>query len=405
MGEILLEPVARGASRRRFEIVERKGLGHPDSICDAVVEEAARTVAREYLGRFGRVLHFNLDKAFLSAGAATPRFGGGTLDEPMLFVYGDRAEMEHQGVRVHLAELVEQAARRWLKANLPALDPAKHVVFQCELRRGSPELSRIYGSRGSTAANDTSTGVGFAPLTETERLVLECEHYLNGRGFKARFPETGQDIKVMAVRRDARLDVTIALAFIDRALRDERAYRDRKRAVMEDVTAHLRARLASLQELSVRINTLDEPGLGEAGAYLTVTGTSAESADSGQVGRGNRLPGFVSATRPWSAEAVAGKNPLCHVGKIYNHIAQRLAMRVAALECVAEANVFLVSRIGEAIERPQSTTLSLELADGVALGDVRDPIERITEETLREIASFVPDWLNGHGRREEAIVA
>lgn len=392
---MLLETLASPMSARRFEIVERKGLGHPDSICDAVMEEAARTVVREYLGRFGRVLHFNLDKALLSAGAATPRFGGGTVDEPMLFVYGDRAVHEHEGLRIPLAEIVEHTARRWLKSHLPTLDPAKHVVFQCELRRGSPELSRLYASPEAAAANDTSTGVGFAPLTETERLVIEAEQYLNGTPFKSRFPETGQDVKVMGVRHDASLKLTIALAFIDRRLRDEATYLRRKEEVKADVTRHLEARLEQVQALAIRVNTLDEPGLGEQGAYLTVTGTSAESADSGQVGRGNRLQGFSAATRPWSAEAVAGKNPLCHVGKVYNHMAQRLAERLVTIDGVIEANAFLVSRVGAPLETPQSMTLSLVLARGAALEDVREPVEGLTDDTLREIATFVPDWLHG----------
>lgn len=382
------------AASRDFEIVERKGLGHPDSICDAVMEEAARALVREYLDRFGRIQHFNLDKALLAAGEANPRFGGGRVERPMRFVFGDRAVAGLEGMRLPVAELVEQTARGWLAENLPELDSRNHIVFQSELRAGSPELSALYASP-SAEANDTSTGVGFYPWTETERLVLEAEQYLNGVTFKSRFPETGQDVKVMGMRRGSELSLTVAIAFVDRLVDREATYFRRKAEVEADLADHLRARLERLDNLELSVNALDAAGRGEAGAYLTVTGTSAEGADSGEVGRGNRLTGFISSTRPWSAEAVAGKNPLCHVGKVYNHLAQRAAQRISELEGIAEATVFLVSRIGAPLAAPQFSAVSLSLQPGAGLDDSRELVESTVARTLRESRSFVADWLRG----------
>lgn len=377
---------------RRFEIVERKGLAHPDSICDGVMEEAARTLAREYLETFDQVQHFNLDKALLASGKTSPRFGGGSVDAPMRFIYGDRATMDVSGRRIPVDELVEQTAHRWFAQNLRFVDPHEHVLYQSELGKGSAELVGIYQSE-APGANDTSTGVGFAPLSETEQLVLAAEHHLNDDEIKHRFPETGEDVKVMAVRRDRRLVLTAAVAFVDRFVESETSYFRKKREVEEVLTAHLVDRLDRLDDVTVRVNALDEPGRGEDGTYLTVTGTSAESADSGEVGRGNRLLGFTSATRPASAEAVAGKNPLSHVGKIYNHLAQRAAHRVVSLDAVAEANVFLVSRIGAPLDQPQFTAVELCLERGANLPDVREDVDNALEQTLQETTSFVADWL------------
>ena len=53
-----------------FEIVERKGLGHPDTICDALTENLSRALSRVYLERFGAILHHNVDKVLLCGGAA-----------------------------------------------------------------------------------------------------------------------------------------------------------------------------------------------------------------------------------------------------------------------------------------------------------------------------------------------
>lgn len=397
----LLEQATGPASgKRAFEIVERKGLGHPDSICDAIMEEAARALARLYLERSGQVQHFNLDKALWAAGRSSPRFGGGTVDEPSRLVFGDRALAAVDGHRLPVAELVEATARSWIGSNLRFFDPDRHLVFQSELRSGSAELLRPYLS-GAPAANDTSVGVGFAPWTETERLVVRAERYINLPSFKQQFPETGEDVKVLGVRRDGVLELTVALAFVDGAIDSEHAYFEKKAQVQENVVTHLQGHLERIGELKLRCNTLDAPNNGERGVYLTVTGTSAEGADSGEVGRGNRLLGFNSATRPWSAEAVAGKNPLAHVGKIYNHLAQRAAERIAALEEIEEASVLLVSEIGAPLDEPSFAAVRLVLEAGVGLDDVKDTVEATLKQAVSEVVGFVGGWLRGEDGASE----
>ena len=68
------------------EIVERKGIGHPDTICDALAEELSRTYSQYCLERFGLVLHHNVDKALLCGGRSAPRFGGGKVTAPNRFI-------------------------------------------------------------------------------------------------------------------------------------------------------------------------------------------------------------------------------------------------------------------------------------------------------------------------------
>ncbi len=53
--------------------------------------------------------------------------------------------------------------------------------------------------------------------------------------------------------------------------------------------------------------------------------TSVEMGDDGATGRGNRGNCLITPMRPMSIEAIAGKNPVNHVGKIYNVIAQQVA--------------------------------------------------------------------------------
>ena len=51
---------------------------------------------------------------------------------------------------------------------------------------------------------------------------------MNSPKFKEQFPETGEDIKVMGLRHKRELHLTIAVAFVDRFVRDSRTYFARK---------------------------------------------------------------------------------------------------------------------------------------------------------------------------------
>ncbi|HSJ96111.1 MAG TPA: methionine adenosyltransferase, partial [Myxococcota bacterium] len=68
-----------GPEAEPVEVVERKGLGHPDSICDALAEAFSLALSRFYREHFGRILHHNVDKVLLVGGRAEPAFGGGAV--------------------------------------------------------------------------------------------------------------------------------------------------------------------------------------------------------------------------------------------------------------------------------------------------------------------------------------
>ncbi|MGC8874211.1 MAG: methionine adenosyltransferase, partial [Chloroflexia bacterium] len=224
MRNITIEELrALPVSEQRVELVERKGVGHPDSICDAIMEAVSVALCREYQATFGRIVHHNIDKGMLVAGRTTPRIGGGTVDEPMRLIFGDRAIYEYKGKRVPVGEIAIATAKAWIRQNLRFVDPDRHVVYQNEIKPGSPELTDIF-DREQVGANDTSAAVGYAPYTETERVVLATEQFLNGPVFKARFPEAGEDIKVMGLRRNHDLVLTVALAFVDRFVESESHY-------------------------------------------------------------------------------------------------------------------------------------------------------------------------------------
>ena len=396
MTQITIEQVSQiPASRRRTEHVERKGVGHPDTICDCVMEAASVALSRTYLDSCGRVLHHNIDKGLLVAGQSAPHPGGGRIQRPMRLIFGDRATAEVNGRPIPVGDIVAQAAKSWIREHLRFVDPEEHVIYQNEISPGSPELVDIF-SRIELTANDTSAAVGYAPLTETERLVLAAEHYLNSTGFKQRFPEVGEDIKVMAFRHDRSLSLTVAAAFVDRFIPDARTYLERKTAVCDDLKQHLKARLETLDQIDIALNTLDDPSRGIGGMYLTVLGTSADGADCGQVGRGNRVNGLISLHRPMSTEAAAGKNPVSHVGKIYNLLAHQMAARLcSSVPGIEEATVWLCSQIGRPLADPWSIAVELLPQSEIGPADLEPAIQEVIAADLRDLPTLVERLTRG----------
>ena len=74
-----------------FEVVERKGLGHPDTLADGISESISRSLSRFYLDEFGQILHHNVDKVLIIAGKSAPQFGGGSILKAPSVVVGGRA--------------------------------------------------------------------------------------------------------------------------------------------------------------------------------------------------------------------------------------------------------------------------------------------------------------------------
>jgi len=384
-------------SETDVEIVERKGLGHPDTICDAVMEAISQSLCQAYLERFGSILHHNCDKGLLVAGQVERRFGGGRVLEPMRLVIGDRATPFAKKNGPEVGEIAIEAARKWLQEHLPRIDPVRHVTYQVELKPGSEELLSLFDRRQNVlGANDTSAAVGYAPLSETERLVLEAERYLNSPEFKKRHPETGEDVKVMAVRTRQDLALTIAMPLLDRYVQSEKGYFERKEKIQGLLLRHLQGSLKEIQSLSISLNALDRPGAGMAGTYLSVIGTSAEDADSGEVGRGNQVNGLIALNRPRGSEAAAGKNPISHVGKIYSvltHLlADRLCRQVKGLE---EVSVWFCSRIGDPIDQPLMVSVQARLRERFGIADVEAPIRRMIAEELERMPEFCRELASG----------
>ncbi|MGI9403579.1 MAG: methionine adenosyltransferase [Hyphomicrobium sp.] len=378
---------------RPVEIVERKGLGHPDTICDMLSEKFSVVLSKYYLERFGFVSHHNVDKALLSAGQSEPAFGGGRILKPIDLYLSGRATIAFKGERVPVREIAEKVVASWFGQHMHAFDAATGIRVHCLAQPGSSDLTELFvrqREHGIFLANDTSIGVGFAPLSELERVVLLVEKTLNSAQFKQRFPETGEDIKVMGVREHDRMTLTIACAFIGRFLPEVHAYRDAKEQLR--AAALQTARRITAREVVVDVNTADDISAGEV--YLTVTGTSAEAGDDGETGRGNRANGLITPYRPMTLEAVAGKNPITHVGKLYSTASNDIASAlVAEVPGVSEAECLLVSQIGTPIDRPRLVHLRVTCDEKTPPPDIEDKIRSLTEREMARIPELWKSFL------------
>jgi S-adenosylmethionine synthetase len=386
----------KSIAEHRVEIVERKGVGHPDYMCDAMMDAISVALSQAYIKEFGTILHHNIDKGLLSAGSVKKRFGSGMVKKPMELTIGDRATFRVGEKMIPVADIAVDAAKNWIRGNLRFVDPDKHLKYRIVLAHGSEELTDIFMRPGKVRpANDTSAAVGYYPLSVTEETVLQMEQYLNSKKFKDRFPETGEDIKVMGLRQGDTLDVTVAMPLLANYIGSEKEYFERKDIIHKEMTDFLK-RFGKFRKANVYYNSLDEKGRGLGGAYLSLLGTSAEDADSGQVGRGNRVNGLISVNRPMGTEAAAGKNPVSHVGKIYNVLAHKIAKEIyERIEGIKEVYVILLSRIGTPIDQPQMATAQVLLERGRKINEIAKTAEGIFEEEFSNISKFCKELSKG----------
>lgn len=367
-------------ARLPVEFVERKGKGHPDSLSDKSAEELSIGLCEYYMENFGRIYHHNVDKCVLVGGQAEAWFGGGEVKEPINIILVGRAASEIGGRKVPIQKIAEDTTKGWLRNGMHALDVEKDVLVSTKIRPGSVDLVKNFDLEDEIPlANDTSFGVWYGPNTETENVVLNVEKQLNSADVKKRHPAIGEDIKVMGVRRDSKINLTIACAIVSEFVKDEGAYSDTKEVVRE--IADKVSRNYTKLPVTIRVNTADN--FAKKLYYLTVTGTSAENGDDGQVGRGNRANGIITPFRPMTLEATAGKNPISHTGKIYNIVANKIVTRIVKENPeIGQVACYIVSEIGKPINEPQAINVQLYSKKNIKL---EKEIQSIVEENMKKL--------------------
>ncbi|KKK43182.1 MAG: S-adenosylmethionine synthase [Candidatus Lokiarchaeum sp. GC14_75] len=375
------------------EIVERKGIGHPDSVCDAVADACSRALCVYYLEHFGRIYHHNVDKAALVGGMARPEFGGGQIIQPQYFLIVGRAinqiltecgDGSNKLEYIPIPIICIETQRKVLSSIFRNLDLNRDIQFDYAVRPGSIDLTGVFDASHHTEeiplANDTSFGVGYAPLSDAEKIALEAERLINSNKFKEKCKASGEDIKVMVERSDNVVGITVAAAMVSKYIKDASEYISYTSQI-KDAVLDLASDIIPDRDVSCQINVGDN--IEKNIMFLTITGTSAEAGDDGEVGRGNRSNGLITPCRPMSLEAVCGKNPINHVGKLYNVLSTEMAREIfqQGQGDIAETYVKLLSQIGRPITDPWIASIELI------------PAENVNFESIKKIANEAFDTM------------
>ncbi|MCX8202486.1 MAG: methionine adenosyltransferase [Candidatus Micrarchaeota archaeon] len=376
---------------RNFEIVERKGLGHPDTLTDGIIEEISRQLSIEYLDYFGKILHHNVDKAMITGGATHVEFGGGHFLKPIEITLSGRATSQIGSTIIPVTQIAIKATHAYLKKVARNLGEYDYVV-ESKISQGSRSLTSLVGPK-MPRSNDTSICVGYAPLSVLERTVLNTEKELNSSSFKAKYPEVGEDIKIMGCRSRAggrdTIELTIAAAFVSKHIKSLEDYISKKERLRDNAKKIAERIAGSEYEIIVNVNTADKGD----NVYLTLTGLSCEMGDDGSAGRGNRANGLISPMRIMTMEAVAGKNPVSHIGKIYSVVANRIANDICELGA-QECNVYLQSKIGHPINKPAAAIADV-VWDEEKIKKNEYKIKSVFNEHLDSIPELTNEFIKG----------
>jgi S-adenosylmethionine synthetase len=380
--------------RQQIELVERKCLGHPDSIADGVAESISRALSAAYLEECGVVLHHNTDQGEVVAGESIPKFGGGSITRPIYVLLSGRATKSFNGTNIPADAIAVEAARKYIKEILPTLNMDRDVTVDSRMGMGSTDLRDVCKTCTGAViprANDTSFGVGYAPFSEAESIVAGVAAYLDEQ-LRPRYPVIGQDCKIMCLRDGDAVTLTLAIAFVDRYCASIGEYVEMKSFIQERVEAV--AKGLTDRQVRVAVNTGDD--IENGSVFLTVSGTSAEMGNDGSVGRGNRANGLITPNRPMSMEATSGKNPINHIGKIYNLLANQIAHDcVEKVDGIEEIYIRMLSQIGYPIDQPHVASAQVLTTPGTKIASVQPEIESIIDEWLADVTSITEKVVRG----------
>lgn len=378
-------------NKQQIELVERKGIGHPDSISDGLAEAVSCALCAEYIKRCGAILHHNTDETQIVAGRSSPHFGGGEVIQPIYTLLVGRATKEFEGTEIPADSVALSAARDYLRRNIVDMDLEKDIIVDCKLGTGSSDLRDVFRKDRVPFANDTSFGVGHAPFSELENVVYHTERQLI-TDLKNKIPGIGTDIKVMGLRDGDDITITVACAMVGRHVDDIDHYMNIKDE-MKDYIINIAEKYTDRNVFSY-VNTADV--VENESVFLTVTGTSAEMGDDGSVGRGNRCNGLITPNRPMSMEATSGKNPINHIGKIYNLLSTKIARDIVEqVPDVEDVYVRLLSQIGQPIDQPLVASAQIIPKQDVQFSAIKSEADAIIDEWLSNVTQITKMVTNG----------
>lgn len=328
---------------KKFEVIERKGLGHPDTLSDDLGERLSIAYSKYCLENFGVILHHNFDKVGMMGGMSKVGFAEGKILSPIRVLINGRASKAFGSHKIPLEELLSNEVELFFKEKFPHIPNVKQIYrIIWEISTGSSPgaissedsyRQHWFSPRGREDlselkhlnCNDTSMGVAYYGHTALEQFVLTVEGTLNSAEYKNGRPWLGNDIKLMCSRLDSHVSLILCVPQIGiyvNSLGEYKAHTDE----IKTFIAETARKMLPEYTVDIHINMRDKFDNEAKDLYLTYTGSSIEMGDEGFVGRGNRFGGLIVPDRLYSMEGIAGKNPVYHTGKMYSAMAYELSL-------------------------------------------------------------------------------
>lgn len=376
-----------------MEIVERKGLGHPDTLADGLAETVSTAYSQYCLDRFGVVPHHNLDKLYIGAGLFNRDFGYREMLKPVRVVINGRISNTMDGEDIRVDLIAKKAIYNYLSMVLPNLRQ-NEMIIECNSTQHtknpywySPRNIGDLPEASDLKANDTSVCIAHWPFTVCERLAFELEQYFwlkEGDRIMPKYNDIGQDIKVMVQRIDKEIEVTICMPMISAVTTSLEQYLIRNQQIEEDLD-RLAQSIVTGSGFIVKVAVNPKAGGGRL-VYLLAVGSCIDCGEEGIVGRGNTNQGVISCFRPHSMEAPAGKNPVYHTGRVMGFLTTKLARSIYD-NLHANCTVVVLTKNGHSLIPP--STIAIQTSSPVDEDCVAALIEECfnQEQYLRWILS------------------
>lgn len=366
------------------EVVERKGVGHPDTLADGIAELASIRYAEYCLREFGAVLRHNLDKVAVLGGRARFTDTDGTYDRPVRIVVGGRASMSFAGRAIPVHEILHAAVMEQLSTALPGFERIA-VTVQHETTDSSkyanwfsPVSLDDLPERGRVCSNDTALLVATAGRTRAETIALLTEAWFR------RQPWAGSDIKALVVRKGQAFTVTVCVPAVAGHLITAAEFDDAVHQTAGQLAAELDKRLPGPPVRLVcnprRTSTRAEP---LSHQYFTLSGSAIDYGEDGLVGRGNARSGLITPAQAAGNEVAHGKNPTYHVGKVGGWLVDQAAAELAKL--AGPCRVAVMWRNGDPYPEPATVEITTR-TDALDAGET----EELVREALR-CEGWLPD--------------
>lgn len=395
-------------NNQKFEVVETKGKGHPDNICDTLAEKISANYSKYCLEKYGVILRHMIDKLSILGGGSKVKFNGGEMIAPIRILVNGRFTDRYNNIKIDYMKIVNDTIKNYFQELFPMINIEKDlliidnthhnegpgVVYNNDNTTKNERINFFEAVNDKDAArhnnhnrcNDTSTTVSYYPMSKLETVVLNIEQLLNSEYYKKENPWVGNDIKVMGIRKERNIEITSCVPLISTYVKDLEDYIVKLNGIKKDIEKEIK-KVFKNNDIKIFLNTRDNYEKNDL--YLTLTGSAVESGDEGAVGRGNRSRGVIPFSRNFSMEAACGKNPVYHTGKLFTAIGDIISQKIYEKYNV-ENTVYCTSKMGDDINDPWSISVELN--------------KNLSKEEIEDIDNMINEIINNHSVITDEII-